>query len=406
MNHAFFTSIILAPLLWTIDPAISKQDHIGGINTVNALKDAKFSFTIEGNLKNFKSKKAIIHIGWQEPWEHHEFLKVDMINGKFRVTGEISQPTLGSMRIVTYNDSLKPEQQYPWECDAIEFFLCSGKTTITGRDSLATAKIISTCGDSRLYQDLANAEKPIAAEIDSVTNAWRNAYAKKDSCAARALDHVYALSRNKQFLLYESFIIQHPSSYLGVQLLNAMVYQVDDRLRLNLALALFNKLSAPLKMSPIAVAVKDRLDQKLYPVVGKPLPPVMLKNSDETRSEIAKYKGKILLIDFWASWCSPCLKEFPDLIRLYEKYKDKGFEVIGISIDTRKELWLGAIKRSKLTWPQFIDEGPAWGGVVSRQFRVSAVPAKFLVNQDGVIIAKNLPIDQLEAKINALLKTK
>ena len=406
MNPAFFTTVILAPLLWTIDPAISKQEDFGAIDIVKAHNEAKLSFTIEGNLKNFKSKKAVVHIGWQEPWEHHEFLKVDMIDGKFKVTGEISQPTLGSMRIVTYNDSLKPEQQAPWECDAIEFFLCSGKTTLNGTDSLITAKISSACGDSKLYQDHANAERPIVKEMDSVTVAWRNAYAKKDSCTTKTLDHLYALSRNKQFLLYESFIIQHPTSYLSVQLLNAIVYQVDDRLRLNLVLALFNKLSASLKMSPIAVAVKDRLDQKLYPVVGKPLQPMMLKNNEGIRSEVVKYKGKILLIDFWASWCSPCLKEFPDLLRLYDKYKEKGFEVIGISIDTRKDLWLGAINKNKLTWPQFIDEGPAWGGVASRQFRVGAVPAKFLVNQDGVIVAKNLPIDQLEAKINGLLKTR
>ena len=389
------TLIMLSLVLCSID---------GWSQGKKEIVEKKIPFSIECTLKNFKKKKAVVHIGWQEPWENHEFLKVDMADGKFKVTGEMSQPTLGHIRIVTYNDSMKAEQQFPWDCDAIEFFLCSGKTLITGSDSLATATIVSGCNEKKQFQEYSDALLPITRELDSINALWQLANSKKDSCMTTPLGYLYSLVLEKQYRLYQSTMLQYPSSHLSVQLLNAFVYQVKDRSRLNVALGLYHQLPAQLKLSPIAVAVKDRLDQKLYPVAGKPMQTAMLKTIDGNKTDIINYKGKVLLIDFWASWCYPCKKEFPGLLTLYEKYKDKGFEVIGVSIDANKSQWLQSIRINKLTWPQLIEEGPPYGGPASRAFRVQAIPAKFLVDKDGVIVAKDLPPDQLETKIISLLE--
>src|SRR5690349_17932087 len=113
----------------------------------------KYSFSIRGHLLNM-NKKAIVYLGWQEPGEVREFLKADVINGEFKLAGEMSQPTLGMIRIVTYSDSMKPEQNFPWECDRREIFICTGNTKIAGTDSLSTAAIISPCRENELLAQL------------------------------------------------------------------------------------------------------------------------------------------------------------------------------------------------------------------------------------------------------------
>jgi thiol-disulfide isomerase/thioredoxin len=373
-----------------------------GTKSSSGAQAQMISFTIEGSLGAVK-KKADVHLGWQEPWQMGEFLKVSIRNGKFIITGKASQPTLGTLRIVTYNDSSRPEQQAPWECDVRELFICNGKTTIIGSDSLSTAKIVSPCGENDLLRMFDSALNEKTQEQNDVRIALQMAYAKKDSCAIKALQNALKLSDYKLNQVYECFIISHSSSYLAVNLLNAYVYQAKEKESLHLSLGLLQQLHARLQASPLASAIKERIDQKLYSLVGTSIKWLELKDMNGIRSDLANFKGKLLLIDFWASWCSPCRKEFPGLLALYEKYKDKGFEILGISIDDKSNKWIEAIRKDKLTWPQFIDEGPPFGGKASRLYNIRALPSIFLVNQNGVIIAENISLDQIETTVSRLL---
>jgi peroxiredoxin len=100
-------------------------------------------------------------------------------------------------------------------------------------------------------------------------------------------------------------------------------------------------------------------------------------------------KGNYVLIDFWASWCGPCLRELPNVISCYEKYHDKGFEIIGISFDNRKEAWLAAIKRLNMMWPQLSDL-KGWKSLGAVAFGVTSIPANILVDPQGRIVALDL----------------
>ncbi len=118
---------------------------------------------------------------------------------------------------------------------------------------------------------------------------------------------------------------------------------------------------------------------------------------------LSSLKGKYVFIDFWASWCMPCRASFPHLREVYKQYKDKPFEIFGISADADKKNWLGALKQENLDWTQVWDGANKENGAVAKM-GVTAFPTTFLIGPDGKIIAKNLHGEELDKKLEEVLK--
>ena len=113
---------------------------------------------------------------------------------------------------------------------------------------------------------------------------------------------------------------------------------------------------------------------------------------------VANYKGKVVLVDFWATWCGPCVGELPNVLKTYEKYHAKGFEIIGISLDDSKDALDKFIKDKGVSWVQFFD-GKGWGNKLAAQYGVNSIPATYLLDGQGKILAKNLRGEALETEV-------
>ena len=115
------------------------------------------------------------------------------------------------------------------------------------------------------------------------------------------------------------------------------------------------------------------------------------------------FRGKYVLIDFWASWCGPCRMENPNVVEAYNKYSKKNFTVLGVSLDRERNAWLKAIKDDKLTWTQ-VSDLKFWDNAVAKLYRISSIPQNILVDPNGKIIARNLRGEELQSKLAELLK--
>ncbi len=139
------------------------------------------------------------------------------------------------------------------------------------------------------------------------------------------------------------------------------------------------------------------------PKVGQDAPDLTLPNTNGDMVKLSSFKGKVVLLDFWASWCFPCRQSIPAVNKLYEKYKAMGFEVVGLSVDSKKKDWLKAIKALKMKYTQVNDNG-GWNSAAAAQYGVEAIPATFLIDKKGRIAAIDAEGADLEAKIAELLK--
>jgi peroxiredoxin len=165
----------------------------------------------------------------------------------------------------------------------------------------------------------------------------------------------------------------------------------------------FKKLPAWCKNTPDGKNITEKLAGSKSALVNTPAPDFSQLSDGGTAIDLHSFRGKYVLLDFWASWCGPCRKEHPNLSKAYSQFKAKNFEIVSVSLDNDRRAWLNAIKKDKLIWSN-ISDLKGQQNAVALKYGVQTIPSNFLIDTDGLIIAKNLTGEELLEKLAGVLK--
>jgi peroxiredoxin len=200
-----------------------------------------------------------------------------------------------------------------------------------------------------------------------------------------------AESARKEML--ESFIRKHPNSDLSLYVMGIYSYVNQDIPEE--VISLLSTLGKELQQTDEMMAIRKTAEENKNFIKGAKAPDFTQTDTSGVAITLSSLQGKYVLIDFWASWCKPCRAQNPSMVRLYQKYKNKGFTILGVSLDAKKEAWLKAIHDDKLEW-QHVSDLKFWSNAVAKQYKITSVPQNFLLDPKGVIIGKNLSEDDLD----------
>ncbi|WP_202104427.1 TlpA disulfide reductase family protein [Sphingobacterium faecale] len=307
-------------------------------------------------------------------------------NGNFRLEGTCESPEYVLFRLgkgISRHYFLEPG----------EFILVEPKS------NLAKGQIAGSRSND-LYQ-LLTAEQDKNRRADEIeTKIFNEAYARDPKASQPVLDELKRF-RNKQTNEFKKLLFQHADN-AAAQFIYATHYGEEGDLK-----EIESFISAAKGANSIYLqTLQDRVGFYQGIAVGSEAPDFVLPDINGTPQQLSKYRGQYVLLDFWASWCTPCRKENPNVVKAYERFKDKGFTVIAVSLDDKLPAWKKAIELDGLPWHHWGDL-IGWQSPVVKQYNVRGVPFSLLLDPNGIILAKDLKGENLHIKLEQeLIKAK
>ena len=268
------------------------------------------------------------------------------------------------------------------------------------KDSLASSITAGTPSNNNLAQ-YRESTQGFAKDMRTLVQEINEANTLGDNILAEDLTAKYKAVETNLSVYEKDFMNSNPQSYVATLILERLV--TTKAMRSSEAKLIYNGFDPKIKSSVSGKKVEAIINVPSNPTaIGEVAPAFEGPTPTGDLVSLVSLKGKVTIIDFWASWCRPCRIENPNLVRLYKRMHDKGLEIVGVSLDKNQSSWARAIEDDGLSW-NHISNLKYWQDPIALLYGVRSIPAAFVLNKDGVIVAKNLRGAQLDAKIEELL---
>jgi peroxiredoxin len=284
----------------------------------------------------------------------------------------------------------------------VPFYIENSEITITGSmDSLMKAVIVGSKTQDE-YNAFVALNKPLGEKYSKTYMEYQLNRKSGNVKRLAELEKMADSLQKEMGKLEKDFVRNNPSSYVTPAILLNVSYEMGpDELE-----SMINGLDSTIASLPQIKTMQERLEKMKVVAVGQKAPDFTMNDAKGNPvSLFSKVGSKLLLVDFWAAWCRPCRQENPNVVKIYNEFHKKGFDVFGVSLDQKKEDWLKAIADDKLTWTH-VSDLKYWGNEAAKQYAVSSIPSNFLLDENGIIIGRNLTGDDLYNKVKEILDKK
>jgi len=341
-------------------------------------------FVINGEIKGKDTGKIRLMKYADGRWMAED--STTITKGKFKLNGKADLPEL---RVI----AMEPQET------VAQFFAENGTINLEAyADSLDKTVIKGSRSndDFKIYQqELMNLSK----EAQGMQQRFMAAQQNGDQEGMKKAQIDYEAMNQNLTVYAKNFIREHKKSTVSPLIALMQFGQTITAAEIDTLIAFLD----PSIRASIYVAELNKIaDKKRSTEMGTMAPDFTLPTPDGSTFTLSSTRGKYVMIDFWAAWCQPCRRENPNVVALYAKYKDKGFDIVGVSLDREREAWVKAIADDQLVWHQ-VSELKFWQSEIAQKYGVSSIPSTFLLDKEGKIIAKNLRGEELAKKLEELM---
>jgi peroxiredoxin len=317
-------------------------------------------------------------------------------NGAFELRGTVASPTKARLVLVR-NGQARP--MLTGQADNAVFYLEKGTIVFTSPDSLVNAKVTGSALSTQ-YQQLATKLKPTTQQLDKLYDEYRAATPeqRKSPQFEKQLDAREEVLEKEKKAIVTAYVKANPQTLVSLDAVKEIAGAIPNYAAVA---PLFDLLAPSLKATPDGQDYAATLQALQLVSIGAQAPDFTLYTADGKSVSLASYRGKYVLIDFWAFWCGPCRRENPNVAKVYGEYKDRNFEILGVTLDneSNRDKWLKAIKDDNLTWPQVADLKTGNKNEAVTKYSVKAIPQNFLIDPNGKIVATNLRGEELKTTV-------
>ena len=313
-------------------------------------------------------------------------------DGSFTFSGTVAEPT--AIAIFT-KEAMEEQSIIP-----LTLFVEGGKTTISGDKLTMTMAKVTGGKTNNDLQQFQNIMQAYYKKMKPLGDSMKVLYDNKNMADIKPLQAKYLQYERQQKTDIMQLAKSNPKSYASA----FFAYQFNSYASdLEAVQKAYNNLDGSIQESFFGKKLKEVADALKINGIGGKSPEFTLSSQDNIPVSLASFKGKYVLIDFWASWCGPCRQENPNVVKAFNQFKNKNFTILGVSLDEDKAAWQQAIKKDNLTW-QHVSDLKGWNSQVAALYGVKAIPANFLLDTNGKIIAKDLRGEDLVNKLSEILK--
>ncbi|HNY57108.1 MAG TPA: DUF4369 domain-containing protein [Bacteroidales bacterium] len=309
-------------------------------------------------------------------------------NGTFKIEGVIDYPQMVNLAIRGKRGGLN-------------FFIENSDIAVHGHaDSLYMGSVSGSATQAE-YDSYKALLDETNAEMTKLYDSYRQARTDGNNELVASLEKEIEALDEKQMNIKKEFLANNTSSFIAPAVLSEISYYLEaDEME-----GILNSFDTTLNQVQTVITLKERLVQLKAVAIGQKAPDFTLNDPDGNPISLSSKIGgdtKLLLLDFWASWCGPCRAENPFVVKTWTEYNKKGFDVFGVSLDRSREDWLKGIQDDKLTWTH-VSEVKYWDCAPAKLYAVSAIPSNFLIDENGIIVGHNLRGDALAEKVKEIL---